>query len=132
MKSMEPPRATCANERRRALRHTRTHRTAFRWQSSLKAALCTVAILACVMLVMAQQASELNGYVTYPNKSPVQGVVLTMGNYSVVTDKNGFYRMTFLKPGVRTITISPPGKATRSRPVKILPTPTRLDIQVDW
>ena len=131
MKSMENPNATCPNERR-SPGLISTHWIAFRWQSSIKAALCAAAILVCVMLVMAQQASELNGYVTYPNKSPVPGVVLTMGNYSVVTDKNGYYRMTFLKPGVRTISISPPGKATRSRPVKILPTPTRLDIQVDW
>jgi hypothetical protein len=113
-------------------RLTNTRAAAFRRQSCMKAALCAVAILLSVMLVMAQETSELYGNVTDANQSPAQGVVLTMGNYSVATDKNGDYRIPFLKPGWRTISITPPGKATRSKPVKIETNPTRFDVKIDW
>jgi hypothetical protein len=109
-----------------------THRSAFSWRPFMKAALCAGAILICVMLVRATQVSELNGYVKYADQSPAQDVVLTMGNYSVATDKNGYYRITFLSPGVRTISITPPQKATRSRQVRIGTTPTRYDVLIDW
>jgi hypothetical protein len=81
---------------------------------------------------MAQQTTELYGWVKNSNQSPAPGVVLTMGNYSVATDKNGYYKIPFLRPGTRTISIAPPGKATRSKPVKIEAKPTRFDVKIDW
>jgi len=131
MKSMEKPNPPCPKERA-GPDLINTHRAAFRRRSFMKAVLCAVAILVCVILAMAQQTSELYGWVTYTNQSPAQGVVLTMGNYSVATDKNGYYKVPFLKPGWRTILITPPGKASRPRRVKIETWATRHDVRVDW
>lgn len=130
MKAKEKANAPCPSERT-SPDLTSAHRAAFGRRSFMKAALCAIAIMVCVMLAMAQQTSELYGWVTY-NKSPVPGVVLTMGNYSVATDKNGYYKIPFLKPGRRTISIAPPGKATRSKTVTIESTPTRFDVPIDW
>ena len=131
MRSIERPNAPCPKERTSPGLINR-RRPSFRRQSFMKAALCAAAILVCVLVVMAQQTSELYGWVKYSNQSPAQGVVLTMGNYSVATDKDGYYKITFLKPGRRTISITPPGKATRSKPVKIEAKPTRFDVHIDW
>jgi len=131
MKSMEKPNPPCPKERT-GPGLINTHQAAFRRQSCMKAVLCAVVILVCVLVAMAQQTSELYGWVKYTNQSPAQGVVLTLGNYSVATDRNGYYKIPFLRPGTRAISIAPPGKATRSRPVKIEATPTRFDVQIDW
>jgi hypothetical protein len=130
MKSNEKPNPPCAKERT-GPRLISTHRTELRRQS-MKAVLCAIAILVCFLVAMAQQTSELYGWVKNPNQSPAAGVVLTMGNYSVATDRNGYYKIPFLRPGPRTISIAPPGKATRSRPVKIEAQPTRFDVKIDW
>jgi hypothetical protein len=98
----------------------------------MKAALCAAVIFVCAVLALPQKASELNGKVTYRNRSPATGVVLTIGNYSVTTDKDGYYRMTFLPPGTRVILISPPKKRSRSVRVKIGAKPTKQDFVVDW
>lgn len=131
MKSMEKPNPPCPKERTGPALIS-THRAAFRRQSLMKAALCAIVILVCFLVAMAQQTSELYGWVKNPNQSPAQGVVLTMGNYSVATDRNGYYKIPFLRPGARTISIAPPGKATRSKSVKIEATPTRFDVKIDW
>ena len=98
----------------------------------MKVVLCTTVILVCVVLAMAQKSSELNGHVRYNNKSPAEGVVLTSGNYSVATDRDGNYRITFLKPGLCRVLIKPPGKATRSFKVMIGSTPSQKDFVVNW
>lgn len=131
MKAREKPNAPCLTERA-GPDLISTGRAAFRRQSLMKAGLCAIAILVCVMLAMAQQTSELYGWVKYSNQSPAQGVVLTMGNYSVATDKDGYYKIPFIKPGWRTISIAPPGKATRSKSVKVETKPTRFDVPIDW
>jgi hypothetical protein len=131
MKFIEKPNAPLPKERARpGLINTR--QASFRRQRFMKLALCAVTILVCFLVAMAQQTSELYGWVKDSNQSPAQGVVLTMGNYSVATDRNGYYKITFLKPGSRTISITPPGRATRSKPVKIDPKPTRFDVKIDW
>jgi hypothetical protein len=104
----------------------------FRLQSLIKLGLCTVAILVCVLVAMAQPTSELFGWVKYNNQSPAEGVVLTLGNYSVATDKDGHYRIPFLRPGPRKLLIAPPGKETRSRDITIEATATRVDVNIDW
>ncbi len=98
----------------------------------MKVVLCTTVIFVCVVLAMAQKSSELNGHVWYSNKSPAEGVILTIGNYSVTTDKDGYYKITFLKPGLCRVLIKPPDKATRSFKVMIGSTPTQKDFVVNW
>lgn len=132
MKCKEEPSLPCSKESTSSAL-IRPYRAAFRRQSFMKLGLCTVAILVCVLVAMAQQTSELYGWVKDSNQSPAPGVVLTMGNYSVATDKNGYYKIPFLKPGPRKLLIAPPGKETRSKPVTIEATPTtRVDITIDW
>jgi hypothetical protein len=98
----------------------------------MKIFLSATMIFVCLVLCMAQNSTEMYGRVTYRDGSAASGVVLTIGNYSVTSDKNGEYRMTFLKPGVNTVAVSPPRKATRTFKVTISPTAMRKDFPIDW
>jgi hypothetical protein len=89
-------------------------------------------IFVCLVLSMAQNSTEMYGRVTYANGAAASGVVLTIGNYSVTSDQDGNYKMTFLRPGTNTVTVSPPSKATKAFRVTISPTPMRRDFPIDW
>src|SRR5262245_6205960 len=99
----------------------------------MKGAIGSFLILVCLAWAAAQQRpSELSGYVTYPNKSPAKAVVVSVGSFSVATDANGYYRITALKAGARRVSLSPPGKKTRSFPVTVGTQPTKKDFVVFW
>lgn len=98
----------------------------------MKAALLAILIMACIAVTMAQQQSELSGFVKYNNKTAARGVIVTIGTYSVVTNKDGYYRMTFVKPGSRVVSITPPYKATKYYKVRIEMSPTRKDFEINW
>ena len=98
----------------------------------MKAVLCSAVIFACVAPGVAGKSSELSGHVYYSNKTPAQGVVLSIGNYSVTTDKDGYYRMTFLRPGSQEVLVTPPDKATRSFTVTVESELTLKDFWIDW
>ena len=94
--------------------------------------LLSTTICVCLVLCMAQNSTEMYGRVTYGDGSAASGVVLTIGNYSVTSDQDGNYKMTFLRPGANTVTVSPPNKAARAFRVTISPTPMRRDFPVNW
>lgn len=100
----------------------------------MKAALCSAVILACVALVMAGKSTELYGHVYYSDKTPAPGVVLSIGNYSVTSEQDGSYRMTFLRPGSQVVLVKPPGKDKVTRPfrVTIKSEPTLKDFLINW
>ncbi|SRR6266498_3022208 len=98
----------------------------------MKAAICTTIISICFVVAMAQGWSELSGHVKYGNNSPAAGVVVSIGNNSVSTDANGYYKLSPLRPGPKVVSLTPPGKATRDFPVTIGSTPTSRDFVIDW
>ena len=93
---------------------------------------CAQVIVLCATLALAQKSTQLYGYVKYSNGSPASGVVLTLGNYSVTTDKSGYYKMTFLRPGRFGVSVTPPGKKTVTIRVVINSTPTKADFTITW
>ncbi|PYS32805.1 MAG: hypothetical protein DMF75_11045 [Acidobacteria bacterium] len=98
----------------------------------MKVVLSFSLILVLVVAGAAQRASELSGYLLYKDKSPAKGVVVSIGNFNVVTDANGYYKVTYLKPGLKVVSITPPNKATRSFKVMIGTKPTQKDFVVNW
>lgn len=80
----------------------------------------------------AQTSSELSGYVRNTDKSPVKGVVIAIGNFGVATDANGYYKLSYLRPGTKIVSVSPRGKVTRSFKVIVTSRPTQRDFVVDW
>jgi carboxypeptidase family protein len=99
----------------------------------MKILISTTMIFVCLVLgIAAQRSTEMSGRVTNRDGSAASGVVLTIGNYSVTTDREGNYKMTFLRPGVNTVAVSPPRKPTRTLKVTISPTPMRKDFLIDW
>ena len=98
----------------------------------MKVVLSFSLILVLVVAGAAQRASELSGYLLYKDRSPAKGVVVSIGNFNVVTDANGYYKVTYLKPGLKVVSITPPNKATRSFKVMIGTKPTQKDFVVNW
>lgn len=99
----------------------------------MKIFLSTTMIFLCLVLSTAQNSTEMYGRVTYKsNGAAASGVVLTIGNYSVTTDNDGRYRMTFLKPGPATVGVTPPRRATRTFRVNISSAPTEMNFPIDW
>ena len=50
----------------------------------------------------------------------------------VATDANGYYRMSSLAPGVKSVAVTPPSKLTRTFKVVVNNSPTQRDFRVDW
>ena len=98
----------------------------------MKFALSFTLVLVLVIATLAQNASELSGYVRYRDNSPVRGAIVTIGNFNVATDEKGFYKMTSLRPGMKIVSVSPPNRKTRDFPVRVNTTPTQRDFRVDW
>ena len=98
----------------------------------MKFALSFTLVLVLVIAALAQNSSELSGYVRYRDNSPVRGAILSIGNFNVATDNNGYYKMSSLRPGVKAVSVSPPDKGTRTFRVVVNNTPTLYDFKVDW
>jgi hypothetical protein len=99
---------------------------------SMKFAISLTLVLVLMMTALAQRSSELSGYVRYGDNSPASGVILSIGNFNVATDANGYYRMSSLSPGVKSVAVTPPGKLTRTFKVVVNNSPTQRDFRVDW
>lgn len=78
------------------------------------------------------QSTRLEGIVTSPNGQPVQGVTMTIGNYSVVTDRSGRYAFDYLRPGKYVVTVSPRDKRPRSFTASVTATPRNRNFRIDW
>jgi hypothetical protein len=98
----------------------------------MKATLSICLILVCLVVVAAQGPSELSGRITNGQGAPVKGVVVSVGSFSVATDANGDYKIAYLKAGPRIISLSPPGKVTKSFRVTIQAGSNRKDFPIDW
>jgi len=98
----------------------------------MKFALSFTLILTLVIAALAQNSSELSGYVRNRDNSPARGVILGIGNFNVATDKNGYYRMSALTPGTKVVAVTPPNRVTRSFRVVVNNSPTQRDFMVDW
>jgi hypothetical protein len=98
----------------------------------MKFAISFTLVLVLVTVTLAQRSSELSGYVRYSDNSPARGVILSIGNFSVATDANGFYKMSYLAPGVKAVAVTPPKKITRTFRVVVNNNPTQRDFKVDW
>lgn len=76
-------------------------------------------ILICLIFAISfaqVETYELEGWVKYQNNDPARGVTMSIGNYAIATDQNGYYRFTLLwpvEPGEYVISISPPGRPIR-------------------
>src|SRR5262245_48890416 len=92
----------------------------------------TVILILLAATTASQRDSELSGFVRYQNNTAARGVVLSIGNFNVTTDVNGYYKMGYVKPGVKTVWVTPPGKQARSFQVQIDANPTRRDFTVNW
>lgn len=92
-----------------------------------------MAVLFCaISLQVAAQVSQLTGVVRWQNGGLAQGVTLTIGAYSVVTDRSGGYSFRFLRPGSYIVAISPPGKPTKSFKVQVAAKATHQDFTIAW
>lgn len=98
----------------------------------MKFALSFILVLVLVIAALAQSSSELSGYVRYGDNSPVRGAILSLGNFNVATDGNGYYKMSYLTPGVKLVAVTPPKKVTRTFKVVVNNSPTQQDFKVDW
>jgi len=98
----------------------------------MKFALSFTLVLVLVMAALAQNATELSGYVRYGNSAPVSGAIVTIGNFNVATNDRGYYRVGSLRPGPKVVSISPPNKETRAFRVTVANAPTQHDFVVDW
>lgn len=78
------------------------------------------------------EASELYGKVTWSSGNPAEGVLVSIGGYSVATDQKGEYKFSSLEPGDYTVAISPPGRATKSFRVRVSGDFTQQDFTIDW
>jgi hypothetical protein len=92
-----------------------------------------LAVLFCaISLQVVAQVSQLAGSVRWQNGGPAQDVTLTIGTYSVVTDRSGAYRFRFLQPGTYSVAVTPPGKPTKSFKVQVGARATKQDFTITW
>ncbi len=94
-----------------------------------------LAVLLCLLFataIVAKRYSELSGQVKWKDGQPAKGTVLSIGGYSVRTDKNGGYKFKILKPGEYVVSISPPGKRTKSFKVNVTDKHTKKDFIINW
>jgi hypothetical protein len=78
------------------------------------------------------QQSQLQGYVRWQNGRPASNSTISIGEYAVTTDQHGHYSIGFLHPGRYVISISPPGRSTRSFWVNVSLGSNSRDFTVDW
>jgi hypothetical protein len=78
------------------------------------------------------ESGELSGRVKWRNNTPAQGVTMTIGAYSVVTDQHGIYSFKFLNPGRYVLVIGASGKPSRSFWVSISEVSNQQDFIINW
>lgn len=98
----------------------------------MKFALSFTLVLFLVMAALAQDSSELSGYVRNSDNTPAKGVIVSIGNFNVATDAKGYYKMGYLKPGVKAVAVTPPNRTTRTFRVVVNNSPTQRDFRIDW
>ena len=98
----------------------------------MKIVLTISLMLALAVPSFAQRDTELYGYMRYSNRSAARGVVVTIGNFSVASDDKGFYKISYLRRGVKEVLVTPPGKHTRSFRVIVGDRATQRDFTIDW
>ncbi|MCK4824819.1 carboxypeptidase regulatory-like domain-containing protein [bacterium] len=95
-----------------------------------------VSILVTIIIVGSSEAQyqygQLQGYVQWANGDAAQGIVMSISGYSVSTNQYGYYSFGFLYPGQYVISISPPGRLTRSFWVTVTQGATRQDFIINW
>lgn len=74
---------------------------------------------------------QLYGWVRWQNGQPAQGVTMSIGGYSIVTNQKGYYGFSSIYPGLYVISISPPRRPTRSFRVNITGS-TQQDFIINW
>lgn len=62
----------------------------------------------------------------------MKGAVVTLGSFNVTTNQDGYYEFKSLPEGTRVVSVQPPGKTSRSFPVKIVGAYVRRDFPVTW
>jgi len=92
-----------------------------------------LAVLICLFsaIPVVAEFSQLYGRVRWQSGQPAQGVTMSIGGYSIVTDQNGHYRFSSIHPGLYVISISPPRRPTRSFRVNITGS-TQQDFTINW
>jgi hypothetical protein len=99
----------------------------------MKTGLASISISILLALsVIAQEPTQLYGYVKNTDNSPARAVAVSIDGHSVATDSNGYYRLSFLKPGTIMVLITPRGKPSRSFKVVVKAQPTQRDFVIDW
>ena len=98
----------------------------------MRAAFCVTLIFVCLMTVAARRSSQLYGYVSYSDNSAAKGVVVSVGDFNVITNDAGYYKVASVSSGDNVVSITPPGKTTRSFPVSIGSGATQKDFKIDW
>lgn len=98
----------------------------------MRATLCVTLIFVCLMTVAAQRSSQLFGYVRYSDNSAAKGVVVGVGDFNVITNDAGYYKVVSVRSGDNVVSLTPPGKATKSFPVTVESGPTQKDFKIDW
>jgi hypothetical protein len=78
-----------------------------------------VVLLCAISLQVVAQVNQLAGSVRWQNGVPAQGVALTIGAYTLVTDRSGAYSFKFLRPGTYSVAVSPSGKPAKSFKVQV-------------
>jgi len=99
---------------------------------SMKFVLSFTLMLVFIAAAVAQNTSDLSGYVRNGDNSPARGVIVSIGNFSVVTDANGYYKVAYLRPGMKLVSVTPPQKVTRTFRVMVSNNPTQRDFRIDW
>jgi len=96
--------------------------------------LVVLLVLTCLISTASagQAGNNLVGYVRQSNGAPARGVIMTIGSYSTGTGDNGYYRFSSLQPREYVVTISPPGKLSRSYKVSVTGNPTQKNFTIDW
>ena len=98
----------------------------------MKAIRCVTLIFICLVAAAAQGSSQLFGYVKNSDSTPARRVIVSVGNFNVATDGNGYYKLPYVKAGTNVVSLTPSEKATRSFRVVVGSGPTQQDFTIDW
>ena len=82
--------------------------------------------------VIFSQGISLSGYVTGNDSHSVTGATITLKGttYGTVTDKDGFYKLYKIKPGLYTLRVSYLGFETQEKSIAILQGDNHVDFTI--
>ena len=98
----------------------------------------TIVLLMLMLLFLApaaalpQEQTKLYGWAKWGDNNVARGVVMSLGSYSVATNAEGYYEFAFLRAGNHVVSVTPPGKPTRSFTVNVNGSTTRKDFVINW